>query len=160
VLHDGEFIPRIIGRPLPPFMDVWQRVEGWPEAARVVNAAREKLLAEGKPVFIIGSHYSITGELSFYLPEARAVVRDHPLVYYIHSSKPDNQFFFWPGYLDRKGQNAIYVNELDFVNGKPDFPPRTLIDEFESVTDLGEVKVSYNGRVVHRIQIFECRGLR
>ena len=120
VLHDGELIPRLIGRPLPPFMDVWQRVEGWPETAQVIDAARQKLLAEGKPVFIIGGHYSITGEMSFYLPEARALVRDHPLVYYIHSTKPDNQFFFWPGYLDRKGQNALYVNELDFVHGKPE----------------------------------------
>jgi Dolichyl-phosphate-mannose-protein mannosyltransferase len=160
VLHDGSLLPRIIGRPLPPALDVWQRVEGWPETAQFVEAARQKLLAEGKPVFIIGGHYSITGELSFYIPEARALIRDHPLVYYIHSTKPDNQFFFWPGYLDRKGQNALYVNELDFVHGRPEPPPRVLVDEFESVTDLGEFKISYNGRVVHRLQIIECRGLR
>jgi 4-amino-4-deoxy-L-arabinose transferase-like glycosyltransferase len=160
VLHDGSLIPRIIGRPLPPFMDVWQRVEGWEETAQVVDAARQKLLAEGKPVFFIGGHYSITGEMSFYLPEARALVREHPLVYYIHSTKPDNQFYFWPSYLDRKGQNALYVNELDFVNGKPEPPPPALVDEFESVTDLGEFKISHDGRVVHRLQIIECRGLR
>jgi len=160
LLHDSSILPRIIGRPLPPALDVWQRVEGWPETAQFVETARQKLLAEGRPVFIIGGHYSITGELSFYIPEARAAVRDQPLVFYLHSTKPDNQFFFWPSYLDRKGQNALYVTELDFVNGKPGPPPRELVDEFESVTDLGEFKISYRGRVVHRLQICECRGLR
>jgi hypothetical protein len=160
LMHDSSIIPGITGRPVPPALDVWQRIEGWPETAQVVDAARQKLLAEGKPVFIIGGHYSITGELSFYLPEARALVRDHPLVYYIHSTKPDNQFFFWPGYLDRKGQNALYVSELDFLHGKPGRPPRTLVDEFESVTDLGVFEISYQDRVVRRLQIFECRGLR
>ena len=87
---------------------------GGSETANTVEAARQKLLAEGKPVFIIGSHYEITGELSFYLPEARAGLPDHPVVYYQSSRHPDNQFYYWPGYTDRKGQNAVYVKELDF----------------------------------------------
>jgi 4-amino-4-deoxy-L-arabinose transferase-like glycosyltransferase/membrane-associated phospholipid phosphatase len=160
VMHDSSLPPRLIGRELPPNLDLWQRVEGWEETAQFVEGARQKLLAEGKPVFIIGAHYSITGELSFYLPEARATVGDKPLVYFLHADTPQNQFYFWPGYEDRKGQNAIYVSELDFLNGKPESPPRELVDEFESVTDLGEFKIMKDGRVVRRLQIYECRGLR
>jgi 4-amino-4-deoxy-L-arabinose transferase-like glycosyltransferase len=160
LMHDSNLLPRIIGRPLPPRLNVWQRAEGWDETAQVVETARQQLLAEGKPVFIIGGHYSITGELTFYLPEARAAVRDQPLVYFIHSDKPQNQFYFWPGYENRKGENALYVRELDFLNGKPEPPPHELVAEFESVTDLGEIDVTRDGRILRRLQICECRGLR
>ena len=39
------------------------------------------LLAEGKPVFIIAAHYGLVGEISFYLPEAKAAVTSEPLVF-------------------------------------------------------------------------------
>lgn len=160
LMHDSSLPPRLIGRELPPKLDLWQRVEGWEETAQFVEAARQKLAAEGTPVFIIGAHYSITGELSFYLPEACASIRSQPLVYFLHATTPENQFYFWPGYEDRKGQNAIFVRELDFLNGKPELPPRELVDEFASVIDLGEFKIIKDGRVVRRLQIYECRGLR
>jgi len=68
---------------------------------------------EGKPAFIIGGHYGITGEMSFYLPEARTNIVDRPLVYFLSSDKPENQFYFWPGYREqRQGQNAIFVREM------------------------------------------------
>jgi 4-amino-4-deoxy-L-arabinose transferase-like glycosyltransferase len=160
VMHFSGLLPSVMGRPLPPALNVWQRAEGWDETVQAVEAARQRLLAEGKPVFIIGEHYSITGELTFYLPEARASVRNHPLVYFIHSETPRNQFYFWPGYEDRKGENALYVKELDFLNGKPEPPPAELAAEFQSVTDLGEIDVTRDGRILRRLQICECRGLR
>ena len=163
VMHVGDLLPRIIGQPLPPVLDVWRRVDGWPETAEQVGEARRKLEAEGKKVFIIGAHYQITGELSFYLPEASAAIQTEPIVYYLHSDKPDNQFYFWPGYEDRKdlkGQNALYVVEMDFLEGAPYPPPPELLAEFDSVKDLGEFKVTNRGRVVRRLQIMECRNLR
>ncbi len=76
------------------------------------------------PMFIIGGHYGITSEVAFYLPAAKAGVPDHPLAYFQRTSAPENQFYFWPGYQDRKGQNAIYVQELDFDAGPlPSIPP-------------------------------------
>jgi hypothetical protein len=130
------------------------------ETADAVKTVRQKLLAEGKPVFIIGSHYEITGELSFHLPEARAGLPDHPLVYYQSSEHPDNQFYFWPGYKDHQGQNALYVQELDFLKPEvtPPHPPVT--EEFATVTDLGMFTISNNGQPVRYIQIYECRNLR
>jgi len=78
---------------------------------------------------------------------------------------PENQFCFWPGYQDRKGQNAIYVQELDFYPDPPmsleDPPiPDSVVQEFDSVKDLGPVFVEYRGRPIRRIQLAECRGLR
>jgi 4-amino-4-deoxy-L-arabinose transferase-like glycosyltransferase/membrane-associated phospholipid phosphatase len=160
LMHDGGLFTKITGLNPPRWMDAWHRVEGWPETAQVVEAARQKLMKEGQPVFLIGGHYAITGELSFYLPEAKQDLRDHPLVYFLTYPMPQNQFFFWPGYHDRKGQNALYVEELDFFSDKLSPTPKTLVDEFESVANLGEFQIIYRGRPVRRIQITECRNLR
>jgi hypothetical protein len=150
--------------------------------AATLHDAREKLLAEGKPVFIIGAHYGATGHLSFYLPEARTNVADNPLVYYQTSTNPINQFYFWPGYKGtRTGDNAIFVRELSmprlkkgwfflWLKGEPmenlqqqELEPKPtppfLTEEFESVKDLGLFPIIYRGRVFHTIQMFECRNL-
>jgi hypothetical protein len=118
-------------------------------------------LAEGKPVFIITHHYGLAGLVSFYLPEARAQAgSDSPLVYYRSSPTPDNQFFFWPGYSQRKGENAIYLRELDREDPTPLPPPDRLLAEFDSVTDMGVRKVLYHGRLCRPVQVFACRGLK
>jgi len=156
LLHETNLIGKIAGRPLPPEMDPLRRVRGWTDTAKVVGEARSRLFAEGKPVFIIGAHYGIYGQLSFYLPEAKAGVPDDPLVYCRSSDRPENQFYFWPGYLDRKGESAIYVQETR----EPEPPPERIQKEFASVTDLGIHKVYYRGRVFRQLQLFECRNLR
>ena len=113
------------------------RVRGWSDVARVAGEARQELLAEGKPVFIIADNYQMVGEISFYLPEAQAAVTKEPLVFYQTSPIPVNQFYFWPGYQDRKGQNAIFVRELDRDRtDDPPVPPE-LQRQFESVTTHG-----------------------
>jgi 4-amino-4-deoxy-L-arabinose transferase-like glycosyltransferase/membrane-associated phospholipid phosphatase len=165
VMHDTNLVTKIAGRPLPAKLDPLRRVKGWSDTAIVVESARQKLLGEGKPVFIIGGHYGITSEVTFYLPEAKSDVPDHPLAYFQTSRVPENQFCFWPGYQDRKGQNAIYVQELDFYPDPPmsleDPPiPDSVVQEFDSVKDLGPVFVEYRGRPIRRIQLAECRGLR
>ena len=128
---------------------------GWRETANVVGQERESFLREGKEVFIIGAHYGLVGELSFYLPEARAHVSDTPLVYYESSDRPVNQFYFWPGYQPRAGQNAIYVRE----ENEPSPAPPRLAKEFDSVTDLGLRTVVYRGRIFRTLHLFGCRNL-
>lgn len=159
LMHDTNLIRKVTGIPVPPKLDVLRRVKGWKETARLVEAARQKLLAEGKPVFIIGGHYGITSEVTFNLPEAKAAVCAHPVVYFQTAKTPQNQFYFWPGYQDRKGQSAIYVQELELGSDEITPPPEELKQEFDSVTDLGAVMVQYGGQPIRRIQIFECRGL-
>jgi len=156
VLHETDLVPKIAGRPLPPKSDPLTRVRANREMAQAVGAARTGLLAEGKPVFVIGNHYGITSLITFYLPEARVGVPNDPLVYCRLSDKPENQFYFWPGYEGRKGENAIFVQETH----TPQPPPERIQKEFATVTDLGIHDIKYRDRIFHQIQLFECRGLR
>ena len=180
-LHETNLAQKIVGRPLPPKPDPMTRVRAYDGVARLVGDARVNLLAEGRPVFIIAGHYQLVGELSFYLPEAKTNVATNPLVYYLTSDEPVNQFYFWPGYQGtHTGQNAIYFSEIGgppLVDGwvfkwlagetnllryepRPQPPPPQLLREFESVKDLGLFNVLYRGRVFHTIQLFECRNLK
>jgi hypothetical protein len=142
-------------------IDPLRRVRAWEATAQEVARARESLQAEGKPVFVIGHHYGVTSQLSFYMQDSKAALQnDSRLVYFLSSDKPHNQFFFWTGYRDRQGQNAIYVVDYGPKNPQLVAPPQVLLDEFESVTDLGMQFISYEGRDLRPIQLFVCRGLR
>ncbi len=154
--HETGLIRKITGHALPPALDPLRRVRGWRETATVVGDARRTLLEEGKPVFLIGDHYGTSGLLSFYVPEARAGVPDHPMVYYLSSDRPLNQFYFWPGYGARKGENALFVRQCT----EPEPPPDSLPREFASVTDMGMFDVIRRGTVLRRLQIYACRDLR
>ncbi len=183
LMHDTGFIGKIAGHPLPGDRDPLRRVRGYQAAAACVEQAREKMLPEGKPAFIICGHYGITGLFTFYLPEARTALRTQPLVYCIASGKPVNQFYFWPEYRysdHRKGENAIYVTEpgtarlesgwfWKWLTGRevqvakepgPVAPPQVLVQQFDSVTNLGVQEIKVDGRIMKRIQLFECRNLR
>ena len=157
LLHDTDMIRRLTGSYLPAKLDPSRRVRAWSTLAKEVNLARKELAAEGKEVFVIGAHYGITGQMSFYIPEAKKAVADVPLVYYRSSPQPNNQYYFWPGYREqRAGQNAIYVHETQ--QGRP--PPASLIEEFESVKSLGLREIKYRGRVFRKIEVFACRNLK
>ena len=181
-MHEPDLVQHIAGRPLPPKVDPSTRVRAYRAMATMVEGEREKLLAEGKPVFIIGAHYGTTGHLSFYIPEARKDIANNPLVYCQTSVEAKNQFYFWPGYVgNRTGDNAIFVKELGTPKLKKDWPslwlhgapmedlpreepkdgppPDFLTGEFESVKKLGVFPVYYRGRVFHYVQLFECRNL-
>jgi len=184
--HDPQLLDKLIHRRLPARLDVLRRVGGWKEMARIVGQARQEVAAQGKPVFIICEHYGFTSQISFYLPEAKSRVNTDPLVYYCVTPKPENQFYFWPNYLTRAGQNAIFVRDIDkprfqvglfsregfsrWWNRSPDLyardippthpPPPQIQQEFESVSDLGIKDVVADGNIVRRVQLFECRNLR
>jgi hypothetical protein len=158
--HDTNLLTKATGLRLPVNQDPLHRVREWSEVARVAGEARRDLLAEGKPTFIIVSGYGLTGEISFYLPEAKAAVTTEPLVFCQTNGPPSNQFYFWPSYKDRRGQNAVFVRELDRDRTfDPEVPPE-LEKEFESVTSLGVRDVLYHGRVIRPLQFYACRGLR
>jgi hypothetical protein len=160
LFHNTDLVQKATGRFLPVNLDPLHRIRVWDQVARVAGDAREQLLAEGKPVFIIADHYGMTGIISFYLPEAKACVLQEPLVYAQSSAAPENQFYFWPGYAGRKGENAIFINELNRNHPLPDPIPSRLQSEFESVTDLGVSNVYYHGQVCRPLQIIACRGLK
>jgi hypothetical protein len=159
--HNTDVVQKLTGYNLPVNRDPLHRVREWDTTARVVEQARQQLMAEGKPVFIITDHYGMAGQISFYLPEARTNVQTTPLVYCRSSAVAENQFYFWPNYNERKGQNAIYVRELDRYNPTPVEPSERLKSEFESVTSLGVTNVMYHNKYLLRpLQIFACRGVK
>jgi len=161
LFHNTNLIEKITGRYLPVNLDPLHRVRDWDTTARAVEAARQTLLAEGKPTFIIANHYGMTGQISFYLPEARTNLLDHPLVFCRVGETPENQFYFWPGYGTRKGDNAVFVVELARVDPRPEDPPSQLLAEFDSVTNMGVTNVLYHGEFLLRpLQFFACRGLK
>ena len=183
ILHDTDLTRKIVNRTLPVPIDPLRRVRSWSETASVVSAEREKLLLAGKPVFVVTGHYGTAGELSFYMPEAKAAVRKgQTFVYTKTATHPRNQFYFWPGYRERRrGENAIYVEELSrpklvagwwskWLQGEKQLyreapaalpnPPSHLIAEFQSVSNLGVWDVQYRGRIFRRVQLFACRELR
>ncbi len=162
LLHDTNLVAKIAGEPLPARMDPLRRVRAWSTTAQTVERFRQRLLESepGKDAFIICAHYGLTGEITFYLPEAKRRVTERPLVYFESTDRPKNQFHFWPHYHYRRhrvGQNAIYVRE---AKSQPRPPPPGLLAEFESVRELGFQDIVYRGRVMRRIELFECRNLR
>ena len=159
--YNTNLVQKVANIYLPVKLDPLHRVREWDTTARVVGQARSALLSEGKPVFIITDHYGMAGQISFYLPEAKAAVSQTPLVYFRSTAVPENQFYFWPGYSERKGENAVFVRELDRSNPEPTKPPDSIVAEFESVTDMGISNVLYHDRFLLRpLQFFACRGLK
>ena len=158
LLHETDLVGKISGRYLPAKVDPLRRVRGWKDMTRLVERERATLEKDGRPVFVIGAHYGTTGLLSFYMDDARSATRsDTPLVYFRTRPKPVNQFYFWPGYPGvRQGQNAVFVQEKD----RPTAPPKELLSQFASVTEIGNFPIVSHDRVFHRVQLFACRNLQ
>ncbi|MBN2506583.1 MAG: glycosyltransferase family 39 protein [Verrucomicrobia bacterium] len=182
LMHETRLVGRIVGRNLPPEMDPLRRVRAWRETAVVVDAARRRLEADGKPAFVIADHYGMTALLTLYLPAAKAALNTEPLVYARSALHPENQFHFWPGYRGRRtGQNAVYVAELSpdalepgwirsWLQGLPiaraarqrAVPGISALvaGEFASVRDLGVHEVPWRGSILRRVRLYECRHLQ
>jgi len=184
ILHQSKLIGKITGEMPPGSKDPTRRVQAWKQEAALVETEREKLQQAGQPAFIICSHYGITGLYSFYIPQAKAAIKSgEPLVYVMDSDTPQNQFYFWPeyNYLNhRQGQNAILVSEVDpyplehdwfwkwlkhqpIQYGKippPPPVPAKLLQQFASVTDLGERDIELGGRIFHRVHLWACYHLK
>jgi membrane-associated phospholipid phosphatase len=184
IMHQSRLIGKITGEMPPGSKDPTRRAQAWKQEAALVETEREKLQQAGQPAFIICSHYGITGLYSFYIPQAKAAIKsDEPLVYVMDSDTPQNQFYFWPeyDYLEhRRGQNAIFVSEVDPYPLEPGWfwkwlkhepinygkipppppAPERLLQQFGSVTDLGECGVTVGGRVFHRVHLWACYRLK
>ncbi|MGA2749887.1 MAG: glycosyltransferase family 39 protein [Verrucomicrobiota bacterium] len=181
LLYDPGLVNKVLHRKLPPRLDLLHRVRGWKELAEIAGQARADLEKQGPPAFIIADHYGFTSEISFYLPEAKSRVLTGPVVFCYASQTPRNQFYFWPGYLDRKGQNAIFIREAErprlrpgwfsrwwhhdediYLQDTPPVPPLPpeVQRQFDSFTYLGLRNVVVGGDIVRRAQLFECHHLR
>ncbi|HEY3856280.1 MAG TPA: phosphatase PAP2 family protein [Verrucomicrobiae bacterium] len=182
ILHEPNLVNKVLHRKLPAKLDLLRRVTGWKELAQTANNARENLTKkDGVPAFIICEHYGFTSQITFYLPEAKKRVRSDPMVFFQATKHPENQFFFWPSYLGRKGQDALFVRQVSPPSLRPDWlsrwwarnpdillddkppsepPPAELRQQFESFTDIGFRNIIADGNIVRRVQLIECHHLR
>jgi membrane-associated phospholipid phosphatase len=180
---DANLLSKILQRTPPPDLNPLRRVLGWKELAQIAGQERRDLETRtGKPTFIIGEHYGFTSEITFYLPEAKRLVSGQPMVFCYASREPRNQFYFWPDYLGRAGQNAIFVREVERPKLRPGWlsdwwnhgndlylpdpmaksalPPE-VTSQFETITYLGVKDVVYPGKgMMRRAQFFACQNLR
>jgi 4-amino-4-deoxy-L-arabinose transferase-like glycosyltransferase len=164
-LSDTEVTKIVTGHYLSASRDPLRRLRGWQGAALAAGEARQHLLKEGKPVFIICQGYGSTSLITFYLPEAKAAVPSQPIVYCSYADKPITEFYFWPEYRYwlRVGDNAIFIHFLPLASGKSypksmsESPPEDLVHRFRSVKSLGIFHADYHGRPVRWFQLFECR---
>ena len=158
--HETNWVSKIAGRPLPAPIDPLRRIRGFRETAKLVGDIYAPLAASGRPTYILCHHYGYTGELSFYLPAAKARVgTTDPLVYVRRFDTPNNQIWFWPEYEYRNKKGADFL--LVFQSDEPlVMPVDELKSEFNQVEDLGEFPVLYRGREFHRLHLFIGRGLR
>ena len=162
-LTDTGVVKVVTGHNLPLSIDPARRIRGWRETARIVGEARNDLLKDGKPVFIICPDYSTAGEVSFYLPEAQAAVTGEPIAYCWDSNEPITEYHFWPKYdfWKRTGDNAIFFEVIPLHAGEPDPAPMgvpvELPTEFHSVKSIGRFHADFRGRPMRWIEIFECR---
>ncbi len=162
-------VTRIVtGHYLPTEKDPLRRLRGWRQTALAAGEARQNLLKEGKPVFIICPEYGSTSLITFYLPEAKAGVPGQPMVFCWGADEPTTEFYFWPGYRfrQRAGDNAIFINFLPLASGKStpipssESPHEDLLRQFRSVKSLGIFHADYAGRPMKWFQLFECRDQR
>jgi hypothetical protein len=176
VLYAPNLVDKVLHRKLPAKLNLLRRASGWKELAQVCDDARA-----GKDSFIICEHYGFTSEITFYSPEAKRDVVSNPTVFFEATDQPKNQFYFWPDYLNRKGQDALFVRQVEPPALRPDWlsrwwhhdpnilimsnppalpPPREIQRQFESFTNLGFKNIVADGTIVRRVQLIECHHLR
>lgn len=164
-MTDTGVVKLITGHNLKVSMDPLHRIRAWHETARIVGEARQNLLKEGKPVFIICPDYSTASETAFYLPEARATVTRQPIACCWDSDKPISEFYYWPEYQfwKRTGDNAIYFKVIPLAPhsnapaAEPAQPPMELFAKFRSVKNIGRFHADFRGQPIRWFEMFECR---
>jgi membrane-associated phospholipid phosphatase/4-amino-4-deoxy-L-arabinose transferase-like glycosyltransferase len=149
-LHETNLTKQVFSATVPPKFDPLSRVRAWSTLAKSVQEERAKASAR----FIIGGHYGLTSLLTFYTPETHSGPRDNTLIYSLATDRPVNQFYFWPNYLARAGEDALFVQR----DGAAE--PAELAKQFERIEDLGAREIEYHGRVFHKIHLYACRNLR
>ncbi|CAF0703771.1 ArnT family glycosyltransferase [Candidatus Methylacidithermus pantelleriae] len=112
-----------------PAHDPRMRVRGWRDLAQKVDQVQQATRSQ----VCIASNAGLASELAFYLP-------GHPPVYVAPSSRPRDQFFFWPSYDPARIRRALYITEdCEAVL------PRLLCKDFFRANALGQVWRRFRG---------------
>ena len=134
LMHDTEFLP------LPQKMDPMGRVAGWSEIAAHLNDLRQQEHAD----ILIADAYKEASIFSFHLP-------DKTFIYTLRHAPPSNQYDFWPGYAEAHPQRALWIT------GEP--TPAALQHDFNTITFVERVVVSFRGKPFREYTIYLCENL-
>jgi 4-amino-4-deoxy-L-arabinose transferase-like glycosyltransferase len=133
ILHDTQWLP------LPQKADPMSRVAGWSEIAARIDQLRTEQHAD----VLISDAYKEAAVFSFYLP-------DQQFIYAIHNDPPKNQYDFWGTYPTAPPHRALYIT------GKE--TPVAMQREFNSVTLLERMIVSFRGKPLREYDIYLCEN--
>jgi 4-amino-4-deoxy-L-arabinose transferase-like glycosyltransferase len=133
VLHDPEFLH------LPKKFDPMGRVVGWSDVASRLDVLRQEQQAD----ILIADGYKEASVFSYHMP-------GQPFIYTLRHVPPANQFDFWPGYPTAAPHRALWIRD-----GTDSIPLR---DEFNTITPLEQVLVSFHGQPYREYMIFRCEN--
>jgi 4-amino-4-deoxy-L-arabinose transferase-like glycosyltransferase len=140
LLHLQGFIP--FDSPKNPV----HRLMGWQDLGVQVAQARDELGGE-ESVFVFGSEYGVTAELSFYVPGQKRA-------FCLAGGRKMNQYDLWPG-PDSGMQNAVFV-----YKGEKDKVSDRVLPLFESVDEPRVITSTHGKRTGQTFTIFLCRGYK
>ncbi len=123
--------------------DPLRRIRGSADLAQQVQALQAQTGARA----IIADHYWYASLLTFYLP-------GHPRTFTPSSDKPNNQFYYWPGYLDGEGHEpALFLNEDPKV-------PEAIVRDFGRIEPMGSLWSRHRGLPEREFFVYLCSELR
>jgi 4-amino-4-deoxy-L-arabinose transferase-like glycosyltransferase len=131
---------------LPPGLDPTTRLRGWAELGRAVDAQRAHMPDPAR-TFLLSDRYQITSELAFY-------TAGHPPAYNLNLGRRLNQYDFWDGLDERRGWDAIYVED-----GLRPLDPRVL-EAFERIDPPVTVEVRRGGQTIRTFALYRGYGFR
>jgi hypothetical protein len=97
--------------------------------------------------FLLSDRYQITSELAFY-------TAGHPPAYNLNLGRRLNQYDFWDGLDERRGWDAIYVED-----GLRPLDPRVL-EAFERIDPPVTVEVRRGGQTIRTFALYRGYGFR
>jgi 4-amino-4-deoxy-L-arabinose transferase-like glycosyltransferase len=133
IMHDTEWLP------LPQKSDPMSRVVGWSEIAARLDEVRTEQHAD----VLIADAYKEAAIFSFYLP-------DQQFIYAIRNDPPKNQYDFWGTYPTAPPHRALYITGQE--------TPVALQREFNTITFLERVIVSFRGKPFRQYDIYLCEN--
>ena len=143
--HNTDGLAKLIGRPLPVKLDVLYRVRQWRQIAAVVGQARQELLAEGKPVFIIAGHCGLAGNFRFISRKPKRASRTSRWCIAWPAGGRTINSTFGPAIAGARARMPFTSASWTAISLCPN-RPGAVGKEFESVTSLGVRNVLYQDR--------------
>ncbi|HUB66089.1 MAG TPA: glycosyltransferase family 39 protein [Candidatus Methylacidiphilales bacterium] len=133
LMHNPEILP------LPPKLDPMSRVAGWSQIAAELGRLQQEQQAD----VLIADAYKEAAIFSFYLP-------GHEFIYTLRHQPPATQYDFWPSYPMQPPHRALWITG--------EATPAALQRNFNTITPLERVVVSFRGHLLREYMIYRCEN--